>query len=129
MPVPQLVEMNNFFDQYLQGDCFGKLLCSLYPCHQTIEKEEQQGFSFTLIIKLCSIVGSVEAWGEQTRFYFWRYSALAGHKLSHFNSRVFSFTWNWCRLQEAKKFTRNPRQFKCVTSETRYHISIAIRSL
>ena len=28
-----------------------------------------------------------------------------------------------CRLQEAKKFSRNPGQSKCVTRETRRHVS------
>ena len=41
LPVPQLVKINNFFGLYIQGDCFKKPLNSLYPCHQTIEKEEQ----------------------------------------------------------------------------------------
>ena len=31
LPVPQLIKMNNFFGQYLQEDCFGKPLWSLYP--------------------------------------------------------------------------------------------------
>ena len=58
---------------------------------------------------------------------FWRYLAVACHKLSHSNSQVFILdsTWNCCRLKEAKRFTRNPGQFKCVTRETRYHVSIA----
>ena len=48
------------------------------------------------------------------------------HKLSQFNSRVIilDFTCNCCRLQKAKKFARKPGQFKCVTRETRYHMSI-----
>ena len=48
------------------------------------------------------------------------------HKLSQFNSRIFilGFTCNCYRLQKAKKFSRNPGQFKCVARETRYHISI-----
>ena len=56
----------------------------------------------------------------------WRHSAVACHKLSQFNSRVFIFdlTWNCCRLQVAKRFSENAGQFKCVTRETRYHISI-----
>ena len=41
LPVPQLVKTNNFVCQYLQDDCFEKPLLSLYPCHQTIETEEQ----------------------------------------------------------------------------------------
>ena len=59
--------------------------------------------------------------------HFLRYSAVACHKLNRFNSRVFTldFTWNCCRLLEAKKFWRNPGQFKWVTRETRYCISIA----
>ena len=83
--------------------------------------------SSTSIIKLRPIVGSIKTWGEQTRFYFWRYSVVVCHKLSHFNSQLFilGFTWNCCRLQEAKKFSRNPGQFWCVTRETRYYISIA----
>ena len=61
------------------------------------------------------------------RFYFWRYLAVACHKLSHFNSRVFilDFTWNSCNLLEAKKFSRNPGQSKCAARETRYHVCIA----
>ena len=57
---------------------------------------------------------------------FSRYFAVACHKLSHFNLRVFTFdfTWNCCRLLEAK-FSRNLGQFKRVTRETRYHVSIA----
>ena len=80
-------------------------------------------FFFHPIIKLRSIVGYVKTWVDQTRFYFWRYSAMACH---YFNSRVFilEFTWNCCRLQEAKTFSRNPGQFKCVTRETRYRVSV-----
>ena len=48
--------MNNVFGKDLQGDWFEKPLWSLLPCHQTIETEEQ-GFSFTSIIELRSIVG------------------------------------------------------------------------
>ena len=57
---------------------------------------------------------------------FLRYLVVACHKLSQFNSRVFilDFTWNSCGLQEAKECTRNPGQSKCVTRETRYHVSI-----
>ena len=64
-----------------------------------------------------SIVDSTETWDEQSRFYFWSYSAMACHKLSHFNSGVFilGFTWNCCRLQETKKFSRSPGQSKCDT--------------
>ena len=39
--------------------------------------------SSTSIIKFYSIVGSIETRGEQSRFCFWRYSAVAYHKLSH----------------------------------------------
>ena len=48
------------------------------------------------------------------------------HKLSHFNSRVFTlgFTWNCRRLLEARTFLRNPGQIKWITRETRYHVSI-----
>ena len=47
------------------------------------------------------------------------------HKLSHFSSWVFiiDFPGNCRRLREDKKFSRNPGQFKCVTRETRYHVS------
>ena len=60
------------------------------------------------------------------RYYFWRYSVVACLKFSLFNSWLFTldFTWNCCRLQEAKKLSRNPGKFKCVTRETRYHVSI-----
>ena len=56
-----------------------------------------------------------------------KYSVVACHKLSHFNSRLFKldFTWKCCRLLEASKFSRNPGQFNWVTRETRYHVSIA----
>ena len=51
---------------------------------------------------------------------------MACLKFSLFNSWLFTldFTWNCCRLQEAKKLSRNPGKFKCVTRETRYHVSI-----
>ena len=51
---------------------------------------------------------------------------MACQKLNPFNSRVFTlnFTWNCCRLLEARKFSRNPGLFKWATRETRYHISI-----
>ena len=70
---------------------------------------------------------SIETWDEGTRFYFLRYIAVICHKLSHFNSEelTFDFTWNYCRLLEAKKFSINPGQFKWGTRETRYHMSIA----
>ena len=79
------------------------------------------------MFKVRSIVGSIKIWGEQKRFYFLKYLAVACHKLNHFNSRVFmlDFTWNCCRLQEGKKFSRNLDQFKYVTRETRYYVSIA----
>ena len=59
--------------------------------------------------------------------YFSRCSVVTCHKPSHFNSRIFTldFTWNCCRQLEAKKFSRRPAQFKCVTKETRYYVSIA----
>ena len=105
---------------------WGKPLWSFYPCYLTIETEEQC-FSFTSIIKFCSIAGSIETWGEQLRLYFWRYLVVACHKLSHyFNLQVtliLGFTWNCCRLQEAKKFSRNPGQSNCLTRETRYQVS------
>ena len=58
------------------------------------------------MIKLLSIGGFIETWGEQKEFYFWRYLAMACHKLSHLNLRVFTidFTWNFCKLQETKNF-------------------------
>ena len=125
MSVLKLFKMNNFFGQYLRGDCFEKSLYSLYPCHQIMETKKQEGFSSTSIIKHHSIAGSAKTWGEQTRFYFWRYSVVVCHKLTHFNSQafIFSFTWNCCRLGEAKKFSRNLGHFKYVTKETRYHVS------
>ena len=47
--------------------------------------------------------------------------------LSHLNSQVFigDFTWSCCKLHETKKFSRNTGQFKCVTTQTRYHVSTA----
>ena len=74
---------------------------------------------------------------NQTSLYCWLYwnmrwssnvlilKVFGCHELIHFNSRVFilDFTCN-CRLQKAKKFSRNPGQFKCVTREIKYHISI-----
>ena len=44
----------------------------------------------------------------------------------HFNSWVFTvdFTWNCCRLLEPKALSRNSGQFKWVTREMRYHVSI-----
>ena len=127
MPLPQMVKINNFFGQYFLGDCFEKPLWSLYPCHQTIAMKEQYGSSSTWIINLRSNVGFIKTWGELTWFYFWRYSAVACHKLSHFNMWVFilDFTWNSCRLQETRKLSRNPGQSKCITRETRYQVSIA----
>ena len=42
LSVPEVVKMNNFFGQYLQGDCFQKQsVVSLYPCHQTVETDKQ----------------------------------------------------------------------------------------
>ena len=54
-------------------------------------------------------------------------SAVVCHKRSHFSWRVFTldFTWNWCWLLEAEKFSTNPGQFKWVAWETRHYISIA----
>ena len=48
------------------------------------------------------------------------------HKLSHFNSQVFTFDFisNCCRLLEAK-FSRNPGQSKCITREIKYHVPTA----
>ena len=117
--------MKNLFGKYIQGDCFEKHLLSLYRHNKTTESEKC--FSSASIIKLRSIVGSIETWGEQPMFYFWRYSLMTCHELSKFNSRVFilDFTWNCCRLQERKRFSRNQGQFKCVTKETGYHLSIS----
>ena len=36
------------------------------------------------VIRVRSIVGSIEKWSEETRFYLWRYSVVTCHKLSHF---------------------------------------------
>ena len=49
------------------------------------------------------------------------------HKLNHFTSQVviLDFFGNCRRLKEAKKFSTNPGQFKYVTRETAYHVSIA----
>lgn len=51
---------------------------------------------------------------------------MACHKLIHFNSLVciLDFTWSNCTLLEAKKFSRNPRQFKWVSREIRCHLFI-----
>ena len=70
--------------------------------------------------------GSIERWDKQTTFYFPRYSAVACHKFSRFNSRVFiiDFTRNCCGLQKVKKLSTNSGQFKCVTRKNRYHVSI-----
>ena len=40
LPVPNLITMNNFFGQNLEGECFGKPLWFLCPCYQTIEMDE-----------------------------------------------------------------------------------------
>ena len=125
MWVPYLVKMNNIFCQYLQVTVLKNLsiFMSLYSCHHIfmsscyplyihvsvfivsrfMPSDRRDGRT---MIKLLSIVGFIKKWGEQTRFYFWRYSAMACRKLSHFNSRVFifDFTWNCCKLQGAKKF-------------------------
>ena len=80
------------------------------------------------IIKIRSVVGSIETWGKLT-FCFLRCSAMACHKRNCFNSREFilDFIWNCCRLLKAKKFSRNPCQFKWVTRETRHHLSIPLK--
>ena len=72
------------------------------------------------MIKLLSIIGFIEKWGEQTRFYSWRYSAMACCKRSHFNSRLFilDFTWNCFKLQAAKKF-----------QETQVNLSVLLEKL
>ena len=46
-------------------------------------RKNNKVFSSTSIIKFLSIVGSIETWSKQSRFYFLRYSAVACHKLSH----------------------------------------------
>ena len=82
---------------------------------------------FFYLNTLCSIVGSVEAWRKWTHeIYILKYLAVTCHKLSHFNSRVFTFDfiWNCCRLLEAK-FSRNPGQSKCITREIKYHVPTA----
>ena len=83
--------MNRFSGQYFQGDCFEK---PLHLCNQTIETKEQWDFSSISIIKLCSIIDSLETSDEQTKFYFRRYSTVACYKLSQFNSRVFILDLN-----------------------------------
>ena len=55
---------------------------------------------------------------------FSKYSTVTCHKLSFFNSWVFTVDFTYCRLLEAKKFSRNPGQFKWLTRETRCHVSI-----
>ena len=73
-------------------------------------------FFSTSVIELRSLVGSIKTWGEQKKFYFLRYLAVACHKLNHFTSQVviLDFFGNYRRLQEAKKFSRYPGQFECV---------------
>ena len=105
LPEPQLVKMNNMSSDHRGG------------------KTLRFFFDFNNQISLnCWLF---ETWGKQFRFYFWRYSVVACHKLSCLNSRVFilGFTWNCCSLQEGKKFSRNQGQSKCVTRETRYQVS------
>ena len=52
------------------------------------------------------------------------------HEVSHFNSRISALVFTFCyRLLDAKKFSMNPSQFKWVTRETRYSLSITIRNL
>lgn len=79
------------------------------------------------MIKLRSIFGSIEMWGKHTTLYFSSYLAVASHKLSQIHSWIFTLdsTWSSCRLLGAKKISRNPGQYKWVTRETRYRISIA----
>ena len=74
--------------------------------------EVQQGFPSSSIIKLCSIVGSIETWREHKRFYFSKYSVVVCHKLSEFNSQVFTlhFIWNCCSLMDqVSELFRRPR--------------------
>ena len=58
------------------------------------------------MIKLLPIIGLTETWGEQTRFYFWKYLVMSWRNFTHFNLQAFilDFTWNCCKVQEAKKF-------------------------
>ena len=48
-------------------------------------------------------------------------------KFSHLKSQVFTLNLagTFCRLLGAKKFSRNPGQLIWVTTEVRYHVSIA----
>ena len=93
----------------------------------SMSSNDRIGSTIWFFFHLKNYWSSIGTWGERTRFYFSRYSVMTCHKLSHFNSRVFTlyFSRNCCRLLEAKKFSRNPGQFNWVTSETRYHVSIA----
>ena len=111
--------------------------CSVFSCIRTEHRDLLRKFPYSVRIqenanqKLRILTfftqWSLVLWGEQTWFYFWRYSAVVYHKFSHVNSWVFilDFTWNCFRLQEAKKFSRNSGHFKCVTKEIRCHVSIA----
>ena len=124
MPVSLLVKMKNFFGQHLQAD-YSIVSISMSSDHRD---GRTMKFFFHLNNQTYrSIVGSTEAWGWQTRLYFWRYWVVACLKLSHFNSQVnmLDFTWNCCRLQEAKNFLTNSGRFECATRETIYHVSIA----
>ena len=49
------------------------------------------------------------------------------HKPSYLNSRIFilDFTCDCCRLLGAEKLSQHSSQFKWVTRETRYRVSIA----
>ena len=122
LPVSQLFKMNSFWSvppRWLSWK-------TSYPCYQTIETEGQQGFSLTSVIKLTLSLALLKHEVNERGFVFEGFGVTC-HKLNHFNSRVFilDFNWNCCRLQQAKKFSRNPGQFKCVTREIRYHVSIA----
>ena len=122
MPVPQVVQMNNFFCQYLQVGCFQSKKISKVFISTPYDHRDWGAVRFFLNLSNHFIVGSFETWDEQARFYLSRYFALACRKSSHFNSQVVTldFTWNCCRFLKAKNFSRNPGQFRWVIRETRH---------
>ena len=85
-----------------------KNLYSLYIYVIRPKRRKNNKIFFHLNKQTLLVVDSIETWDKQARFYFRRYSAMAFHKLSQFSSRVFifDFTWDFCRLQEAMKFSR-----------------------
>ena len=77
------------------------------------------------IIKLPSIVSSIETWGEYKGFSFSKYSAVVCHKLSHFNSRastgVLEIVADYWKLRSFQDAQIN---FNWVTKETIYQVCI-----